>query len=297
MSGGPRGGTGGLFGLPQITQPKPGEGDDTGGKPPVKKPGDGSPAGGNDDNDDDLDLVSLLARNFGDDLNPDDGDEDDGDDDSGGDDPELDEDGKPKKKKKPKARARADDDSDEDDDDELPDATSIARQLGTQISGIRIPDEFNLDDLASDDPVVRRKAFAGLQQQAVAHAIQMSLPLMQRAIQHVQGQFRKQLKESLVSTRQGISEEQVLSDEIPAYRDKRFRGMITFLAEKQKTNGVTNPYDRAKNIRKILAKMGVTAAGAKGKAGTRSRADDGSEASVTSGDDALNLYFPQQDDT
>lgn len=175
--------------------------------------------------------------------------------------PELDANGKPKlgADGKPIMKPKAPVDNDDDDDDGVVDVNAIATQLADGVAAIRIPDGFNLDDLQSEDPAVRRKGFQSLQQQAVVHAVQLTMPIMQQAFAAMKKEFESALKTEVANARTGISSEQILSQEIPAYGDPKFKGMIEFLDDKHKNQGVKNPYDRAKLINKMLTKMGVKA--------------------------------------
>lgn len=177
----------------------------------------------------------------------------------------------------------------DDEDSFFPDPERIAADTNERLKNLRIPDDFNFDELHSDDPATRRKAYQSLQQQSVVQAMQVTLPIMQTAIQAMQKQFEARLTRAMDDTRQGVSESSILMNEVPAYSNPEFKGLIQFLSEKQKKNGVKNPYDRAKAINKILTKMGIDSS-AGGSRGSRRDSEPGGTSRT--GKDALDMYFP-----
>jgi len=167
-----------------------------------------------------------------------------------------------------------------------PDIAALQSSVNESIRNLRLPDDFNFDDFQSGDPKELRKAYQSLQQHAVVSAIQTIIPVMQRAFQQFDTTVNERITKNTQQFTQQTSNERILQREIPAYENPQFQGMVKHLDKQLRDRGVDDPVGRAKQINKLLAKLGVKGQSGNGASGR-------TEASSTrKGGDALDGFFP-----
>ena len=167
-----------------------------------------------------------------------------------------------------------------------PDIAALQSSVHESIRNLRLPDDFNFDDFQSGDPRELRKAYQSLQQHAVVSAIQTIIPVMQRAFQQFDTTVNERITKNTQQFTQQTSNERILQREIPAYENPQFQGMVKHLDKQLRDRGVDDPVGRAKQINKLLAKLGVKGQSGNGASGRTETS------STRKGGDALDGFFP-----
>lgn len=171
---------------------------------------------------------------------------------------------------------------------------NIRTQMAEKIQGVRLPDEFDFDKLNSQDPKEQRAAYQQVQQHTIVATIEALMPVLQQAFSQVNDSLEERINNSSSQLSSVANRDRIFEQEIPAFSDPKFRPMVLHLDKQLAAQGVDDVTGRARRIRTLLHKLGVTgdAIGQDGSGNSKRRGSSGTHIGTQSGNNALDSFFP-----